>query len=89
MNALPVYDDRYIKTKIKIYGDKAYTNFIGLNVPEDDIECEFFTFISIESLLLYEKKYFLQVYIDNCAGKIVDKWMIDYLGDIPLETDEG
>ena len=89
MNALPVYDDRYIKTKIKIYGDKAYTNFIGLNVPEDDIECEFFTVISIESLLLYEKKYFLQVYIDNCAGKIVDKWMIDYLGDIPLETDEG
>ena len=42
LNALPVYDDRYIKTKIRTNGDKVYTNFRGLNVPEDDIECEFF-----------------------------------------------
>ena len=48
-NALPVYDDRYIKTKIRTYGDKVYTNFCGLNVPEEDIECEFFTVISIDS----------------------------------------
>ena len=26
-NALPVDDDRYIKTKIGTYGDKVYTNF--------------------------------------------------------------
>ena len=24
---LPVYDDRYIKTKIRAYGNKVYTNF--------------------------------------------------------------
>ena len=52
LNALPVYDDRYIKTKIKTYGDKAYTKFLGLNVPEDDIECESCTVISIDSLLV-------------------------------------
>ena len=28
LNALPVCDDRYIKTKIKIYSDKNYTNFV-------------------------------------------------------------
>ena len=27
LNALPVYDDRYIKTKITIYGNKVYTSF--------------------------------------------------------------
>ena len=32
LNALPVYDDRYIQTKIITYGDKAYTNFRWLNV---------------------------------------------------------
>ena len=37
-NALPVYDDRYIKPKIRTYGDKVYTNFRGLNVPEDGVE---------------------------------------------------
>ena len=31
LNALPVYDDRYIKTKVRTYGDKVYTNYCGLN----------------------------------------------------------
>ena len=57
MNALPVYDDRYIKTKRRIY-----TNFCGLNLPEDDVECESFTIVSSDSLLSYENKYYLQVY---------------------------
>ena len=52
LNVLQVYDDRYIKTKIITYGQKVYTNFRGLNVPEDDIECESFTVISINSLLV-------------------------------------
>ena len=71
-NAIPVYDDKYIKTKIRTYGDKVYTNFRGLNVPEDDIECKSFTAISIDSLLVYQNKYYLQVYLDNCAYKILD-----------------
>ena len=81
LNALPVYDDRYIKTKIRTYGDKVYTNVRGLSVLEDDIECEPFTVISIDSLLVYDNKYYLQVYLDNCAYKIVSKQMTDYLDD--------
>ena len=52
LNDLPVYDERYIKTKIRTYGDKVYTNFLDLNMPEDDIESESFTVISIDSLLV-------------------------------------
>ena len=50
--ALPVFDDRYIKTKVRTYGDKVCTNFRDLNVPEDDIERSSFTVISIDSLLV-------------------------------------
>ena len=32
VNSLPVYDDKYIKVKIKTYSDKVYTNFCILNV---------------------------------------------------------
>ena len=39
LNALPICDDRNIKTKIRTYGYKVYSNFRGLNVSEDDIEC--------------------------------------------------
>ena len=58
-NALPVYDDRYINTKIRTYGDKVYTNFRGLNLLEDDIESESFKGISIDSLLMHENKDYL------------------------------
>ena len=78
---LPAYDDRYIKTKIKKYGDKVYTNFRGLSVPKDDIECESLTVISIESLLVYENKYFWQIDLDKCYYNIAKKQMTDYLDE--------
>ena len=57
LNALPVYDDRYIKTKIRTYGNKVDTNLCGLHGPEPDTECDSFTVISIVFLLVYKNKY--------------------------------
>ena len=48
-----------LKAKIRTYGDKVYTNFRCLHVPEDGVKCESFTIISIDSLLVYENKYYL------------------------------
>ena len=48
-------------------------------MPVDDIECETFIVISIDSLLVYNNKYYLQAYLDNCTYKIVNKKMTDYL----------
>ena len=81
LSALRVYDDTYIKTKIRTNGDKVYTNFRRLNVLEDDIECESFTIISVGSRLVYENKYYLQIYLDNCAYKSVNMQMTDYLDE--------
>ena len=50
-------------------------------MAEDGIECESFTVISIDSLLVYENKYYLQVYLDNCAYKISNKQVADYFHD--------
>ena len=54
---LSVYDNRYIKTKIRTHGDKVCTNFRGLNAPEDGAECKSFAINSIDYLLVYESKY--------------------------------
>ena len=35
-NIKPVYNDKYIKTKIKIYNDKVYTNFQHSRIPKDN-----------------------------------------------------
>ena len=42
----------------------------------------------IDSLLVYENKYYLQVYLGNCVYKILDKQMAGYLDDNLFETDE-
>ena len=52
---------------MRTYSDKFYTKFCGRNVPEDDIECEYFTVISIDSLLIYEDKYYLKVYLEKLS----------------------
>ena len=86
LNGLPVYDDRYIKSKIRTCGNKVYTDFCSLNVPEDDTECESFTVICIDFLLVYKSKYYLQVYLDNWTYKIANKQMTDYLDDNIFEN---
>ena len=44
-------------------------------MPQNDIECESFTVIFTDSLLVYENKY----YLNNCAYKIAIKQITDYL----------
>ena len=60
-----------------MFCDKVYTNFRGSNVPEDDIES--FTIISMDPLLVCDQTFYLQVYLDNCTYKTVNKQMADYL----------
>ena len=82
---LPVYEDRYIETKIRAYGYKIYNNFRGLNAP--DTECESFTVTFTDFLLVYKNKHYLQTYTENCAYRIANKQMTDYLDDNLFKTD--
>ena len=47
-------------------------------MPEVDIECEPFTVSPVDSLLGYNIKHSLQVYLDNCVYNIVNKPIKDY-----------
>ena len=76
-----------LKTKIRTFGEKVYANFRCLNVPEDDIENESFIAISVDSLLVYESKYYQQVYLDNGVYEIAKNQITDYLDDNLFETD--
>ena len=61
--------------------------FCGLNVSEVGVERQSFTIISIDSLFVYENKYYLQIYLDNCAYKIANIDMLHYVDDNLFETD--
>ena len=67
LHDLPGYGSRYIKTKIRTYGDKVYSNFRCLNVPEEGVECKSFTVICFDFLFVYENDGYLQVYYNKCT----------------------
>ena len=69
------------------YGNKIYTNSrSSLNVSEDVIENVHFFQSFLLILFLFIRKYYLLLYLDNCAYKIVNKQMIDYFDDRLFET---
>ena len=71
LSSLSVYDDRYIKAEIKTHSDKVYYRFSNLTVLEKKVECKSLTTISIDSLLGYYNKYYIQVYLENSAHKML------------------
>ena len=73
-----MYDDRYL---LKFTKDKVYTNFRGLEAPKDYIKCETFTVIFLDYFIVYNKKYYMQLFLGNCTYKIVNKQMANYLDE--------
>ena len=57
-------------------------------MPKDDVERESFLIISMNFLLVYENKHYLQVYLDNCAYKTLNIEILGYLDDNLFGTDE-
>ena len=53
LDALSVYDNAYIKIKIRTNGMKFYTSFRCLDLSKDGVKFKFFTVIFIDSLLVF------------------------------------
>ena len=71
------------------YGVRVYTISKGLNVQKYRAEYKSRAVIYIDSLLFYENKYFLKVYLVKCTHKVIDIQMIDYLDDNLFESDKN
>ena len=53
-------------SKLRFSKSIYFVSFCGLNMSEDSVECESFTVISIDSLLM-TTNFYLQLYLDNCV----------------------
>ena len=64
----PVYgdDNKYIKTKIKIYADSMVTNFHNKKIPEEKAPCKCLSIIMLDSVIKVNKKYYPQTFLDEC-----------------------
>ena len=62
----PVYDKTYIKAKVREFDGKIKTNFLGNDVPKENIHYTCIACITIDSVLRINKKNNLQVYLEEC-----------------------
>ena len=69
-HSLPVYDKKYLKTKVREYDGVIKTNFLGNGIPKENMHYTCIACITIDSVMKMDKKYFLQVYLEECKYKI-------------------
>ena len=65
----PVYrddDDKYIKTKIKIYAGSIITNFHNKKMPKEKAPCKCLPIIMLDSVIKANKKYYPQTLLEEC-----------------------
>ena len=64
----PVYgdDDKYIKTKIKIYADSIVTNFHNKKIPKQKSSCKCLPIIILDSVIKANEKYYPQTLLEEC-----------------------
>ena len=64
----PVYgdDDKYIKTKIKIYAGSMITNFHNKKMPKEKVPCKSLSITMLDSVIKANKKYYLQTFLEEC-----------------------
>ena len=60
----PIYDDKYIKTKVKIFNISINTLFSGDEIPKERIHYVCISAICIDSVLRRDKKNYPQVYLE-------------------------
>ena len=64
----PVYgdDDKYIKTKIKIYAGSVITNFHNKKMPKEKVPCKCLSIIMLDSVIESDEKYYSQTFLEEC-----------------------
>ena len=79
----PVYGDTdsYIKTKVKMYDDKVNTNFQGKETPKGDSSYKCLSLIMLDSVVKVGKKYYLQVFLEECKYIKRKNKMFNYIND--------
>ena len=69
-HSIPVYDEKYLKTKVREYDGVIKRNFLGNDMSKENMHYTCIACITIDSVMRMEKKNYPQVYLEECKYKI-------------------
>ena len=81
-----VYDEKYIKAKVREFNGVIKTNFLGDEAPKESMHYTCITCITIDSVVRMEKKNYPQVYLEECKYKSKKIKMTKFI-NTELESD--
>ena len=79
----PVYGDTdsYIKKKVKMYDNRVNFNFQGKEVPKVEASYKCLSLIMLDSVVKFGKKYYPQVFLEECKYVKRRNKMFNYIND--------
>ena len=84
----PVYNGKYLKTKIKSYNGKVNTSFDNSKIPKEGSQCIYVSVILTYSVYRKDKNYHPQVFLEECKYVIKQKRTSQFtIGDIEISSD--
>ena len=69
-HSMPVYDEKYIKAKVRKFNDVIKTKILGDKMPKENAHYTCIACKTIDSVMRIEKKNYAQVYLEECKYKM-------------------
>ena len=93
-HSMPVYDEKYIKAKVREFNGVIKTNFLGDEIPKESMHYTCIACITIDSVMRMEKKNYPQVYLEECKYRMKKTKMTKFIeaelkseSELELESD--
>ena len=99
-HSMSVYDEKYIKAKVRELNGEIKTNCLGDKIPKESMHYTHIVCITIDSIMKMEKKSYPQVYLEECKYRMKKTKMTKFIeaeleseseleSDIELELKSG
>ena len=73
----PVYEYRYLKAKVREFDGAIKTNFLGNDMPKENMHYTSIACITIDSAMRIDKKNHPQVYLEECKYRVQKQKCLD------------
>ena len=84
----PIYDDKYLKTKVKTFDGVINTLFSDNQIPKKRNHYICLAAICIDYILKVDKINYPRVYLEQCKYKIKRRKMVDFIdAEVDLNSD--
>ena len=67
---IDTYEYRYLKAKVREFDGMIKTNFLGNDIPKENMHYTCIARITIDSVLTIDKKNHQQVYLEECKYRV-------------------